>query len=110
MARVNYPGLEQSPGSATARSHFAGYGRMLSFEIKGDLERVESFLGRLRIPIVAPSLGGAETLVIRPAVSTHVGLSAEERAAIGISDALIRFSVGLEATDDLIEDLELALS
>ena len=110
VVRVNYPGLEQSPGSATARSHFAGYGGMLSFEIKGDLERVESFLGRLRIPIVAPSLDGAETLVIRPAVSTHVGLSAEERAAIGISDALIRFSVGLEATDDLIEDLELALS
>ncbi len=107
--RVNYPGLEQSPGSATARSLFSGYGGMLSFEIKGDVERVESFLGRLRIPIVAPSLGGAETLVIRPAVSSHLGLSPEERAAAGISDTLVRFSVGLEATEDLIEDLDRAL-
>ena len=107
--RVNYPGLEQSPGNATARSLFAGYGGMLSFEIKGDLGRVESFFGRLRIPIVAPSLGGAETLVIRPAVTSHVGLSAEERAAVGISDTLVRLSVGLEATVDLIEDLDQAL-
>ena len=107
--RVNYPGLEQSPGNATARSLFAGYGGMLSFEIKGDLGRVKSFFGRLRIPIVAPSLGGAETLVIRPAVTSHVGLSAEERAAVGISDTLVRLSVGLEATADLIEDLDEAL-
>ena len=107
--RVNYPGLEQNPGNATARSLFAGYGGMLSFEIKGDLERVESFLGRLRIPIVAPSLGGAETLVIRPAVTSHAGLSPEERAAVGISDTLVRLSVGLEATADLIEDLDEAL-
>ena len=82
---------------------------MLSFEIKGDLGRVESFFGRLRIPIVAPSLGGAETLVIRPAVTSHVGLSAEERAAVGISEPLVRLSVVLEATADLIEDLDQAL-
>ncbi len=106
--RVNYPGLEQSPGNATARSLFAGYGGMLSFEIGGDLERVENFFGRLGIPIVAPSLGGAETLIIRPAASSHVGLSAEERAAVGISDTLVRLSVGLEATADLIEDLDRA--
>ena len=107
--RVNYPGLEEGRGHSTARSLFTGYGGMLSFEIGGDLERVESFLSRLRIPIVAPSLGGAETLIIRPAVTSHAGLSPEERAAAGISDTLIRLSVGLEATADLIEDLDQAL-
>ena len=107
--RANYPGLGESRGHSTAKSLFAGYGGMLSFEIKGDLERVERFLSRLRIPIVAPSLGGAETLVIRPAVTSHAGLSSEERAAAGISDTLVRLSVGLEATADLIEDLDQAL-
>ncbi len=107
--RVNYPGLEQSPGHATARSLFTAFGGMLSFEIKGDLERVDRFFDRLSIPIVAPSLGGAETLVIRPAVSSHAGLSPEELAAVGISDTLVRLSVGLEATADLIEDLDRAV-
>ena len=107
--RVNYPGLKQSPGHATARSLFTAFGGMLSFEIKGDLERVDRFFDRLSIPVVAPSLGGAETLVIRPAVSSHAGLSPEELAAVGISDTLVRLSVGLEATADLIEDLAQAL-
>ncbi len=107
---VNYPGLEESQGHATAQSLFSGYGGMLSFEVAGDLTRMDRFFERLSIPIVAPSLGGAETLIIRPAVSTHVGLSPREREELGISDTLIRLSVGLEATDDLIEDLEQALS
>ena len=87
-----------------------GYGGMLSFELEGDVERAERFLGRLTIPIVAPSLGGTESLIIRPAAAVHVGLTPEEREASGISDALIRFSVGLEAADDLIADLARAIA
>ena len=109
IEQVNYPGLETSRGHLTARSLFAGFGGMLSFQVRGGADRVERFLSRLRFPILAPSLGGAESLVIRPAVSSHVGLSAEERAELGISDTLVRLSVGLESTEDLLEDLEQAL-
>lgn len=110
VARVNYPGLETSPGHARARQLFDGFGGMLSFELKGGVEAAESFMSRVQIPIIAPSLGDVSTLVVRPAVTSHAGLSAEDRQRIGIPDALIRVSVGLEATEDLIEDFAQALS
>ncbi len=109
VSAVNYPGLPSHDQHDLARELLDGYGGMLSFELEGDVERAERFLSRLTIPIVAPSLGGAESLIIRPAAAVHVGLTPEEREASGISDALIRFSVGLEAADDLIADLGQAL-
>jgi cystathionine beta-lyase/cystathionine gamma-synthase len=109
VGAVNYPGLPSHDQHDLARELLDGYGGMLSFELEGDVERAEGFLSRLTIPIVAPSLGGAESLIIRPAAAVHLGLTPEEREASGISDALIRFSVGLEAADDLIADLGQAL-
>ncbi len=83
---------------------------MVSFEVKGGLEAAKRFLEQTTLAIVAPSLGGVETLVTRPVTTTHSGLSPEERQQLGISDSLIRISVGLEATQDLIEDFDQALS
>src|SRR5437870_3256553 len=97
------------PQHARARELFAYLGAMLSFEPKGGAEAAERMFSRLTIPLHAPSLGGPETLVTRPAASSHVGLSPEERARIGISDALVRVSIGLEAPEDQIEDFDGAL-
>jgi cystathionine beta-lyase/cystathionine gamma-synthase len=109
VARVNYPGLESHPRHQRARELFEGYGGMLSFELDGSTERAEQFMRRVQIPIVAASLGGVETLLIRPAVSSHAGMSADQRRQLGISDRLIRMSVGIEATDELMDDLAQAL-
>jgi cystathionine beta-lyase/cystathionine gamma-synthase len=106
---VHYAGLESHPRHARARSLFAGFGGVLSFELKGPARRADEFAARVRIPIVAPSLGGVHTLLTRPATTSHAGLSPEERARLGISDGLLRLSVGIESTDDLLEDLERAL-
>jgi cystathionine beta-lyase/cystathionine gamma-synthase len=110
VARVNYPGLETHPRHARARELFDGFGGMLSFEAKGGAAAAQQFLGRVRIALHAPSLGGVETLVSRPAAMSHVGMSAEDRAAIGLSDALIRVSVGIENERDLIADFGQALA
>lgn len=107
--RVNYPGLESHPSYQRARELFDGFSGMLSFEPKGGLAAAERLIQGVTIPISAPSLGGPETLITRPAVTSHAGLSAGDRARLGISDGLIRLSVGLEATQDLIEDLGQAL-
>ncbi|RJR26621.1 MAG: aminotransferase class I/II-fold pyridoxal phosphate-dependent enzyme [Desulfobacteraceae bacterium] len=107
--RVNYPGLPSHPGYSRAVKLFKGFGGMLSFELKGDVEAAERFIKALKIPIIAPSLGGVESLVTRPATTSHAGMSPVERKKLGISDRLIRLSVGIEATDDLLEDLELAM-
>lgn len=110
VARVHYPGLESHARHARAREWFRGCGGLLSFELAGGLAAAERFVGRLMLPANAPSLGGAETLVTRPATTSHAGLSPEERARRGISDGLVRLSVGLEATEDLVEDLGRALA
>jgi cystathionine beta-lyase/cystathionine gamma-synthase len=78
---------------------------MLSFEVKGGLEAAERFMKKTTLPVIAPSLGGIETLLTRPATTSHSGLSPEERRRLGISDALIRMSVGLESPEDIVEDL-----
>jgi cystathionine beta-lyase/cystathionine gamma-synthase len=109
VGKVNYPGLASSPYHARARELFDGFGGMLSFELKGGKDAAESFFRRVRLPVLAPSLGGVETLLTRPATTSHLGMSAEDRKRLGITDGLIRVSVGIEATEDLIEDFGQAL-
>ena len=109
VSNVNYPGLESHPRYARARELFEGFSGVLSFEPKGGLESAEQLMASLRLPVVAPSLGGIESLVTRPATTSHSGMAPEDRRRLGISDSLIRVSVGLEATEDLIEDFNQAL-
>jgi cystathionine beta-lyase/cystathionine gamma-synthase len=109
VARVNYPGLESHLQHERAARLFDGFGGMFSFELKGGIQEAKTFLSRLTIPAHAASLGGVESLAVRPAAATHGGVSPEERARSGISDTLIRFSVGLEDVEDLLRDLDQAL-
>jgi cystathionine beta-lyase/cystathionine gamma-synthase len=109
VAKVNYAGLESHPRHARARKLFAGFGGVLSFELRGPTDQANQFMAKVQLPAVAPSLGGIRSLITRPAVTSHAGLSREERLHAGISDGLIRLSIGIEDTDDLIEDLEQAL-
>jgi cystathionine beta-lyase/cystathionine gamma-synthase len=109
VRRVNYPGLESDPGNAVARKLFKGCGGMMSFYTHS-ADEAARFLERLRIPIHAASLGGTESLVVRPARSSHLGLTPEERARLGVTDDLIRVSVGIESPDELIADFEQALA
>jgi cystathionine beta-lyase/cystathionine gamma-synthase len=110
VATVNYPGLEHHPDYNRARKMFDGFGGMVSFELHGGVEAAEKFISRLALPISAPSLGGVESLITRPASTSHSGMTAEERIRAGIADHLIRLSVGLEAADDLVKDFEQALA
>lgn len=109
VAGVNYPGLETHPQHGRARKMFSGFGGMLSFEVRGGVEAADSLLNRLRIPRSAPSLGGVETLITRPATTSHAGVPPEERVRMGISDSLVRVSVGIEDPGDLAEDFEQGL-
>ncbi len=109
VSRVNYPGLPSNSGYDTATRLFDGFGGMLSFELAGGKEAARRFEAAVHIPIVAPSLGGVESLVTRPAATSHAGLTAAERLEVGVSDGLIRMSVGIEGTDDLLADLGQAL-
>jgi cystathionine beta-lyase/cystathionine gamma-synthase len=110
VARVNYPGLDSNSGHERAEKLFDGFGGMLSFELAGGAEAARRFQDAVTIPIVAPSLGGVETLLTLPALTSHAGLTAEERAEVGVADGLIRVSVGIEGTDDLVADFEAALA
>ena len=110
VARVNYPGLPSNPGHRFAAEQFEGFGGMLSFELNGDVDTAERFIGALGIPVVAPSLGGVETLITRPAVTSHAGMDPDERRGMGIADRLIRLSVGIEAAEDLMADIDRALN
>lgn len=109
VRRVLYPGLQDDPGHALARRMFSGFGGMLSFYAE-DAAAAERFLERVEIPLHAASLGGVESLVVRPARSSHLGLTAEQRGALGITDDLVRVSVGVEAIQDLIDDFNRALA
>ncbi len=106
---VHYPGLKSHPDHGRARGLLDGFGGMLSFELEGDVERADRFIENTTLPISAPSLGGVETLITRPATTSHAGVSPEDRRAMGIADTLIRLSVGLEHPDDLMEDFDRAL-
>jgi len=107
---VHYPGLPSHPQHERARALFAGCGGVLSFELHGGVAAADAFSARVRIPAIAPSLGGVHTLLTRPATTSHAGLSRAERLERGISDALLRLSVGIEATEDLLEDFGQALA
>ncbi|UCG25743.1 MAG: aminotransferase class I/II-fold pyridoxal phosphate-dependent enzyme [Chloroflexota bacterium] len=106
---VNYPGLEGHPNHQRARDLFDGYSGMLSFELTGGAKEADRFIQNVALPTSGPSLGGVETLITRPVTTCHAGMSPEDLRASGISDSLIRLSVGLEATEDLIADFEQAL-
>ena len=109
VAEVNYPGLEEAPDHKTAKELFRGFGGMLSLRLRGGAEAAEALLRRVKLPAVAPSLGGVESLITRPATTSHAGLSEAERAELGIGPDLVRVSVGIEATEDLIADFAQAL-
>ena len=110
VARVHYPGLPSHPDHARAQALLdGGSGGMLGFELAGGAAAADALFTRLALAVNAPSLGGPETLVTRPAASSHAGLTPEERRRQGIGDALIRVSIGLESPADLIEDFAAAL-
>jgi cystathionine beta-lyase/cystathionine gamma-synthase len=109
VARVNYPGLESHPRHERARRLFDGFGGMLSFELRAGARTPDQVLELLELPISAPSLGGVETLITRPATTSHSGMSPQDRRRLGIGDDLIRLSVGIEAAEDLLADLDQAL-
>jgi len=108
--RVLYPGLPSHPQHALARKQMDDFGGIVTFFIKGDLADARRFLERCEVFSLAESLGGVESLVDHPAIMTHASVPEEQRANLGISDQLVRLSVGIEAVDDLIEDLDQALA
>lgn len=109
VARVNYPGLESHPQHQLARQQMSGFTGMVSFELKGDEKAAEHFISRLKLPAYTGSLGGVETLIVRPAAMWSHQLTPEQRQQTGISETLLRLSVGLEDERDLIRDFEQAL-
>ena len=110
VRRTIYPGLESHPQHALARRQMTGFGGMVSVELAGGLENATRFIERLALFTLAESLGGVESLVEHPAIMTHASLPPERRARLGIGDGLIRLSVGIEATADLLHDLDQALA
>jgi len=109
VERVLYPGLPDFPGHALAKRQMKGFGGMLTIEIRGGGVAATRVADKLKLFALAPSLGGVESLATQPCTTTHHGLTPEERARRGISDAMLRLSVGLEDADDLIADLKQAL-
>lgn len=109
VERVFYPGLSSHSQYELARRQMAGFGGMVSFEVAGGEKGAIRLLENIKLCSLAVSLGGPETLLEHPATMSHLKMSPEERAALGISDGLIRMSVGLEDDADLIEDLSSAL-
>ena len=109
VRHVYYPGLPDHPGHETARAQQSGFGAMVSFEVVGGASSVELFTAQLRCFTLAESLGGVESLIAHPATMTHASMDPDVRAAAGISDSLLRLSVGIESPEDLVRDLTNAL-
>ena len=109
VEQVNYSGLASHPGHDIAKQQMSGFGGMLSFSVKGGLEAIKLFLPKLQFAHMAANLGCVETVVGPPVTTSHVECSAEERAAAGIPEGLVRYSAGIEDIEDLIADLEQAL-
>jgi cystathionine gamma-synthase len=107
---VHYPGLSDHPDHALASRQQQGFGAMMSFELAGGAPAVRTFVKDVRCFTFAESLGGIESLVAHPATMTHADMGAEARSKAGISDGLLRLSVGLEHGDDLLAGLEAGLS
>ncbi len=110
IERVWYPGLASHPDHRTAAAQMTGFGGVVTFEVAGDLKTTGQFVDRMRIPYIAPSLGGVESLIEQPALMSYFEKTTEERLALGIKDNLVRFSIGIEDTDDILNDLDQALS
>ena len=110
VKKVYYPGLPSHVDHELAKAQMRGYGGLISFEVAGDLQKTRDFVHRLSLPYLAPSLGGVETLVSHPATVSYYDLSSDERLAIGITDELVRYAVGIEDADELIGDIKQALS
>jgi cystathionine gamma-synthase len=110
VEKVFYPGLESHPQHAIAKKQMLGFGGMMSFALKGGFEAVKDFLPKLKLAHRAANLGPVETVVGPPATTSHVECTPQERAAMGIPEALIRYSTGIEDVDDLKDDLEQALA
>lgn len=110
IERVWYPGLESHPDHKTALAQMTGFGGVVSFEVAGDLKTTSQFIDRLKIPYIAPSLGGVESLIEQPALMSYYEKTTEERLALGIKDNLVRFAIGIEDTDDVLYDLQQALA
>ena len=108
--RVIYPGLESHPSHALARQQMSGFGGMITFFLKGNLQTAKTFLESVKLFTLAESLGGVESLIEHPAIMTHASVPAESRKALGILDTMIRVSVGIEDEADLVADLTQALS
>ncbi|MEP7116706.1 MAG: PLP-dependent transferase, partial [Acidobacteriota bacterium] len=108
VTRTIYPGLSSHPHHALATRQMKGYGGLISFDV-GSLDRAREVLGRFRLMALAESLGGVETLISHPAMMTHASVPVDRRAALGITDGLIRISVGIEDIQDLTDDLAQAL-
>jgi len=109
VSKVFYPGLESHPGHALARKQMDGFGGMVSFELKGGRPAAEVFFKKLKIYMLAESLGGVESLACYPATMTHASIPEKQRLERGITAGLVRLSSGIENTEDLIGDLERAL-
>jgi cystathionine gamma-lyase len=110
VRQVIYPGLASHPQHALAKTQMFGFGGMISFEIKGGMEEAKTLVESTRLFLLAESLGGVESLIEVPATMTHASIPRERRLEMGIADGLIRLSVGIENTQDLIGDLEQALT
>jgi len=109
VRRVHYPGLATHPGHAIAAAQQQGFGAMVSFELAGSIEHVKALVGALQLFSLAESLGGVESLVAHPASMTHAAMDAAARERAGISESLLRLSIGIEEGDDLVADLRAAL-
>jgi cystathionine gamma-synthase len=105
VEKVYYPGLRTHPQHTLAKRQMKGFGGVVSFELKGDLNQTIRFVDNLKLALLAPSLGGAETLVSQPSTASHYFMDPDERRKAGISDSLVRLSLGIEDAEDIISDL-----
>ena len=110
VERVHYPGLESHPDFAVARETMTGFGGVVSFHVAGGLDDTSRFIDACRLPRIAPSLGGVESLIEHPALMSYYELTPEQREQIGIKGNLVRMAVGIEDADDLVADLDRALT
>jgi len=110
VRRVWYPGLASHPDHAVAARTLRGFGGVVTFELESDLDGTQRFVDAVRLPYIGPSLGGVESLIEIPATMSYWDQSREERYALGITDSLVRLSLGIEDGDDLLADLEQALA
>ncbi|HLI34422.1 MAG TPA: PLP-dependent transferase, partial [Terriglobia bacterium] len=110
VERVNYPGLPGHPGHELARKQMKAFGAMISFEVRGGYEAGKKVMDRVKIFARAASLGDTRSLIVHSASTSHRAVPREQRIAVGVSDGLVRLSIGVEAVEDLIDDLDQALA